>query len=79
MYREILRTTAKIRDEGTKNEMREFARAEFVKHREVTDLVGKVLFFAVGEMTDCDIGPYPVPDLSKQLLQTFRAVMLTRE
>ncbi|KAF2184965.1 hypothetical protein K469DRAFT_577592 [Zopfia rhizophila CBS 207.26] len=38
LWREILRATAGIADDAFKNEMRQFARAEFEQHRNVTDL-----------------------------------------
>ncbi|KAK9779767.1 putative Complex 1 protein [Seiridium cardinale] len=38
LYRTILRGTRRIGDPGTRSETRNFARAEFERHREVTDL-----------------------------------------
>ncbi|KAF2266250.1 complex 1 lyr protein [Lojkania enalia] len=38
LWREVLRSTAAISDVTTKNDMRQFARAEFEQHKNVTDL-----------------------------------------
>jgi complex 1 LYR family protein len=38
-YRAILRGTARIGDPSTREESRRYARAEFERHREVTDIV----------------------------------------
>ncbi|KAH6657912.1 complex 1 protein [Truncatella angustata] len=38
LYRTILRGTKQISDRGTRAETRSFARAEFERHRDVTDL-----------------------------------------
>ena len=38
LWRDILRSTASISDVATRNDMRQFARAEFEQHRDVTDL-----------------------------------------
>jgi hypothetical protein len=38
LWKDIIRSTAAISDTATKKEMREFARAEFERHRNVTDL-----------------------------------------
>lgn len=39
LWREIVRSTANIPEEGARKDMREFARAEFEQHRNVDDLV----------------------------------------
>jgi hypothetical protein len=39
LWREIVRSTANIPEEGARKDMRQFARAEFEQHRSVTDLV----------------------------------------
>jgi hypothetical protein len=41
LWREIVRSTANIPDEGARKDMRQFARSEFEQHRNVTDLVGR--------------------------------------
>ncbi|KAF2644332.1 hypothetical protein P280DRAFT_363890, partial [Massarina eburnea CBS 473.64] len=38
LWKDILRSTAAISDAAIKAEMREFARAEFTRHRHETDL-----------------------------------------
>ncbi|KAF2003519.1 hypothetical protein P154DRAFT_94853 [Amniculicola lignicola CBS 123094] len=38
LWKNILRTTASISDASTKKDMRQFARAEFEQHKDVTDL-----------------------------------------
>ncbi|ORY11410.1 hypothetical protein BCR34DRAFT_326138 [Clohesyomyces aquaticus] len=38
LWREILRSTAGISDTSTRTDMRQFARAEFERHKNVTDL-----------------------------------------
>ncbi|CAI6341533.1 unnamed protein product [Periconia digitata] len=38
LWKDILRSTASIPDAATKKDMRDFARAEFLQHRNVTDL-----------------------------------------
>lgn len=49
LYRTILRGTKRIGDPGTRSETRGFARAEFERHRGVTDLV-YILVAAIGSM-----------------------------
>jgi hypothetical protein len=39
LWREIVRSTANIPEEGARKDMRQFARTEFEQHRSVTDLV----------------------------------------
>jgi hypothetical protein len=39
LWREIVRSTANIPDNGARKDMRQFARSEFEQHRNVTDLV----------------------------------------
>jgi hypothetical protein len=39
LWREIVRSTSNIPEEGARKDMRQFARAEFEQHRNVTDLV----------------------------------------
>ncbi|OCK96710.1 uncharacterized protein K441DRAFT_632272 [Cenococcum geophilum 1.58] len=38
LWRDIVRTTAAVPDLSTRDEMRQFARREFEKHRDVTDI-----------------------------------------
>ncbi|KAF2463506.1 uncharacterized protein BDR25DRAFT_107924 [Lindgomyces ingoldianus] len=38
LWRDIMRSTAGISDAATKRDMQQFARAEFERHRNVTDL-----------------------------------------
>jgi hypothetical protein len=38
LWREVLRSTTRIADKSTREEMRQFARAEFEQHKDVTDL-----------------------------------------
>ncbi|ROT35042.1 hypothetical protein SODALDRAFT_76981 [Sodiomyces alkalinus F11] len=38
LYRDIFRGTARIPDDSTKDETRRYVRAEFERHRDVTDL-----------------------------------------
>ncbi|KAF1914841.1 hypothetical protein BDU57DRAFT_540714 [Ampelomyces quisqualis] len=38
LWRDIVRSTANIPEEGARNDMRQFARAEFEQHRNVYDL-----------------------------------------
>jgi hypothetical protein len=39
LWREIVRSTGNIPEEGARRDMRQFARAEFEQHRSVTDIV----------------------------------------
>jgi len=39
LWREIVRSTANIPEEGARKDMRQFARAEFEQQRSVTDIV----------------------------------------
>ncbi|KAI8936082.1 hypothetical protein NX059_007581 [Plenodomus lindquistii] len=38
LWREIVRSTSKIPDEGARKDMRQFARSEFEQHKRITDL-----------------------------------------
>jgi len=38
LWKEIVRSTSNIPDEGTRRDMRRFARSEFEQHKQVTDL-----------------------------------------
>ncbi|KAH7077397.1 hypothetical protein FB567DRAFT_451474 [Paraphoma chrysanthemicola] len=44
LWRDIVRSTANIPDEGARKDMRQFARSEFEQHRSVTDIYGKTQF-----------------------------------
>ncbi|KAF2033885.1 hypothetical protein EK21DRAFT_57618 [Setomelanomma holmii] len=44
LWREIVRSTANIPDEGARKDMLQFARSEFEQHRNVTELYGKTQF-----------------------------------
>jgi hypothetical protein len=40
LWRQVLRSTRRIADENTRQEMRQLAREEFERNKAVTDLVG---------------------------------------
>jgi len=59
-YRKILRGTKAIRDPATKKESRGFARAEFERHRHVTDLVSFALAMRARRLRKLTSCPKPV-------------------
>ena len=58
-----LLTKSDIPDESRRKEMREFARSEFERHKNITDIVGRPLYIHLSLSADPVIDPYPVSDL----------------
>ncbi|KAI9706569.1 MAG: hypothetical protein M1836_003576 [Candelina mexicana] len=52
LWREIVRATNKIPASTTRNEMRRFARDEFLRNKDVTDLTGKTEFDSMKRYID---------------------------
>ncbi|KAH8731542.1 hypothetical protein GQ44DRAFT_604786, partial [Phaeosphaeriaceae sp. PMI808] len=44
LWRQIVRSTLNIPDQGARKDMLQFARSEFEQHRKVTDLYGKTQY-----------------------------------
>ncbi|OCL12702.1 hypothetical protein AOQ84DRAFT_284626 [Glonium stellatum] len=53
LWRDIVRTIAAIPDQVTRNEMRQFARGEFEKHRDVND-IGHIRYLISSGKTEFD-------------------------
>ncbi|KDN69443.1 putative complex 1 protein [Colletotrichum sublineola] len=62
LYREIIRGTRRIADPNTRAESRRFAREEFERHRDVTDLVSP--FPAPGAFSASQFPPLAEPKLT---------------